>query len=462
MAVRVCYFLEEHNMNKKHHSIGTALVTSALLMAVLSTSHAETKQMYGKKSLKVDDTNLKTAVQMIEEGKHIFRFDTFGDESFWGGQLRLHEAIAGKDNGGVGPGVSPVVALSLGLKVDVDALPKKLRKKIKRGRIDLEDPATTLALLKLNAVIGIKGIFDPLDQLESVGITCALCHSNVDDSFAPGIGHRLDGWASRDLNVGAIIASAPDLTPFATLLGVDQQTVRDMLLSWGPGKFDDGVVLDGRLIKPDGSPAAPLIPPAFGLAGVNLHTWTGWGGVSHWNALIAVLAMGGEGRFFDPRLRDSSKFPIAAAHGFDDIRIEPKMDKVTAKLPALHLYQLSLTAPKPPEDSFDQLAAQRGEKIFNSKAQCYVCHVPPLFTEPGWNIRKPEEIGIDAFQAERSPDSGYRTTPLKGLWTHTKGGFYHDGRFATLSDVVEHYNGFFGLDLEDTEKNDLVEYMKSL
>ena len=304
--------------------------------------------------------------------------------------------------------------------------------------------------------------FDPFGQIESIGITCALCHSEVDDSFAPGIGRRLDGWASRDLNVGAIIAAAPDLTPFATLLGVDQQTVRDVLLSWAPGKFDDGVVLDGRVLKPDGSPAAPLIPPAFGLAGVNLHTWTGWGGVSHWNALIAVLAMGGEGRFFDPRLRDASKFPIAAANGFDDVRIDPARDQVTAKLPALHIYQLSLTAPKPPQDSFDHLAAKRGEQLFNGKAQCYVCHVPPLFTEPGWNIRKPEEIGIDAFQAERSPDGGYRTTPLKGLWTHTRGGFFHDGRFVTLDEVIEHYNGFFELQLDDTEKHYLVAYLMSL
>lgn len=413
-------------------------------------------------SEKGSKNNLINTIKTIKKGKHIFRYDTFGNESFWGDQLRLHEAIAGEANGGVGPGVSPETALSLGLKVDVKALPKKLRKQLKRGQVDLTSPATTLALLKLNAVIGVRGDFGDHGQFRSMGITCALCHTQVDDSFAPGIGKRLDGWANRDLNVGAIIAAAPDLSPFATLLSTDEATVRTVLNSWGPGKFDAELLLDGKAFRPDGKPAATLIPPAFGLAGVNLHTWTGWGSVAHWNALVAVLEMGGQGNFYDPRLNDDNKFPIAAANGFGNIRVEPEQDKVTAKLPALHMYQLSLTSPKAPDDNLNKHAIRRGKNLFNGKAQCSSCHVPPLYTEPGWNLHKASEIGIDDFQAKRSPDEGYRTAPLKGLWTHHKGGFYHDGRFATLQDVIEHYNDFFGLELKAIEKRDLEIFINSL
>jgi len=406
--------------------------------------------------------NLKSAIRMIKEGKQIFRHDTFGNERFWGGQLRLHEAIAGKDQGGVGSGVSPKTALALGLKVDVNRLPKSLRKQLKNGQVDLDAPAVTLALLKLDAVVGVKGRFDINGQISSMGITCALCHTQVDNSFAPGIGRRLDGWANRDLNVGAIIAAAPNLSPFASLLGTDESTVRTVLNSWGPGKFDAELLLDGKAFRPDGKPAATLIPPAFGLAGVNLHTWTGWGSVAHWNALVAVLEMGGQGNFYDPRLNDDQKFPIAAANGFGDIRVPADQDLVTAKLPALHMYQLSLQAPKPDDDSLDEYAVKRGEKLFNGKANCASCHVPPLYTEPGWNLHTPEEIGIDSFQSDRSPDEGYRTAPLKGLWTHNKGGFYHDGRFATVLDVINHYDQFFELQLQDKEKLDLQEFVNSL
>jgi len=203
-----------------------------------------------------------------------------------------------------------------------------------------------------------------------------------------------------------------------------------------------------------------LLPPAFGLARVNMHTWTGWGSVTHWNAFVAVLEMHGQGTFYDPRLNDATKFPIAASAGFGNVRHDP--DLVTAKLAALHLYQLALPAPKPPEGSFDQAAATRGQALFVGKAECAVCHVPPLYTEPGWNMHTPAEIGIDDFQANRSPDGRYRTAPLKGLWTHTKGGFYHDGRFATLLDVVNHYNDHFQLNLGEQEKSDLVEFLKSL
>ena len=409
---------------------------------------------------------------LIAEGKQIFRYDTFGDEAFWGGQLQLHKAIEGEQFGGVGPGVSPATALSVGLKVDVKALPYSLRRQLRWGKVDLNDPAVTLALLKLNAVVGVTGFFNSDGSLSSIGIQCALCHSTVDDSFAPGIGKRLDGWANRDLNVGAIIALSPDLSALQTLLAVDRDTVVAVLNSWGPGKFDAELVLDGKAFNPqqvtDGVvtgtnvPGATLLPPAFGLAGVNLHTWTGWGSVPYWNAFVANIEMHGQGNFYDPRLDNAAQFPIAAANGFGHIQISENEDLITPKLPALHAYQISLLAPLPPDGSFDPAAAARGDALFEGKAQCASCHVPPLYTEPGWNLHMPEEMGIDSFQADRSPDLRYRTSPLKGLWTHTKGGFYHDGRFATLIDVVNHYDTLFSLGLTDSEKSDLVEYLKSL
>ena len=407
----------------------------------------------------VNDPVSKDALKQIALGRQTFRFRTFGDEAFWGGALRLHEAIAGEANGGVGAGVSPADALDLGLKVDVDALPARLRQQLRREEVNLNDPATTIALLQLNAVVGVKGFFTN-GTLRAVGITCALCHSTVNNSFAPGIGDRLDGWANRDLNVGAIVAAAPNVQPIAELLGTDQATVRQVLLSWGPGKFDAELLLDGKAFQPDGRSAATLLPPAFGLAGVNLHTWTGWGSVTHWNAFVANIEMNGKGVFYDPRLNNAAQFPIAARAGFGNIRNQP--DLVTPHLAALHVYQLALRAPKPPADSFNAAAAARGETLFNGSARCATCHVPPIFTEPGWNLHLPSEIGIDSFQADRSPDRRYRTSPLKGLWTHQKGGFYHDGRFATLLDVINHYNLFFGLGLTDAQKSDLAEYLKSL
>jgi hypothetical protein len=412
--------------------------------------------------LRFHDPVKQAAAAMIDEGRQTFRFDTFGDEAFWGGMLKLHQAIAGAANGGVGPGVDPTTALTVGLKVDVQALPFGLIRRLKRGEVDLTDPATTLALLKLNAVVGVTGFFGKSGKLESMGIQCAFCHSTVDDSFAPGIGRRLDGWANRDLNVGAIIALAPDLSAFANLLGVSQDTVRTVLNSWGPGKFDAELILDGKAFRPDGKPAATLIPPAFGLAGVNLHTWTGWGSVPHWNAFVANLDMRGMGTFYDPRLDDADRFPIAAKNGFGHIVTPPGEDRVSPKLPALHVYQLSILAPRPPRGSFDKEAAERGGELFVGKAKCASCHVPPTFTEPGWNLHTPAEVNVDDFQAQRSPDRRYRTAPLRGLWTHTKGGFYHDGRFATLLDVVNHYDGFMNLALSEDEKNDVVEYLKSL
>lgn len=398
---------------------------------------------------------------MMEQGREIFRYDTFGDEAFWGDTLQLHQAIAGEAFGGVGAGVSPSTALAVGLKVDVEALPEELVAQLQQGEVNLEDPATTLALLQLDAVVGVQGIFDEAGTLQSVGVTCALCHSTVDDSFAPGIGHRLDGWANRDLDVGTIIGLAPDLSALTTLLEVDEATVKQVLASWGPGKFDAELTLDGKAFRENGESAAVLLPPAYGLAGVNLATWTGgWGTVTYWNAFVANLEMHGQGTFYDPRLDDADQFPVAAKAGLGHKQAEE--DLITPKLAPLHLYQLALPAPTPPEGSFDQAAALRGEAVFAGKANCTQCHVPPLYTEPGWNTHKASEIGIEDFQANRSPDQSYRTAPLRGLWAHQEGGFYHDGRFATLQEVVEHYDTFFALDLTEEEMNDLIEFLKSL
>ena len=394
------------------------------------------------------------------QGKQTFRFDTFGDQAFWGGTLHLNDAIAGAANGGVGPGVSPKTALSVGLKVDVDALPAAVRAAIAAGQVDLDDPAVTLTLLKLNSVVGVKGFFDSSGRLNSVGIECALCHSTVDNSFAPGIGHRQDGWANRDLNVGAIIGLSPNLQPIASLLHTDVATVHKVLDAWGPGKFDAELFLDGKAFQPNGTSAATLIPPAFGLAGVNLHTWTGWGSIPYWNAFVAVLEMHGQGTFFDSRLDNAAQFPIAAENHFG--HVTAPVDLVSPKLPGLQAYQLALKAPTPPKGSFDPMAAARGKTLFNGKAECSTCHVPPTFTEPGWNLHPGSEIGIDSFEADRSPTHMYRTSPLAGLWSHQKGGFFHDGRFPDLLSVVKHYDATFHLGLTAQQENDLVQYLLSI
>jgi hypothetical protein len=403
----------------------------------------------------------ETAVlEKYRDGKQIFRYETFGDEVFWGDKLQLHLAIAGEANGGIGAGVSPATALSLGLKVDVDALPRSLQKKIQRGQVDLNDPAVTLALLKLDSVIGLTGFFDSAGQIQSLGIQCALCHSVTDDSFAPGIGHRLDGWPNRDLDVGSIVAASPDLSFFSGLLGVSDDTVRTVLRGWGRGKFDAFLHLDGKATRPDGAPAAVLIPPLFDLQGVGQMTWNGFSGMSAWVPLVINLEMFGQGIFSDRRLSDATQFPIAAANGFSRIRHTP--DLVTDKLPALLTYVEAIPAPRPPRHSYDRAAAERGKALFEGEARCSNCHVPPLYTLPGFNVVPASVIGIDSFQADRSPNHGYRPPPLKGVFTREKGGFFHDGRFATLADVVAHFNTQFSLALTPEEQSDLVQFLKSL
>jgi hypothetical protein len=413
-----------------------------------------------KKGEGFDAEIVSHAQALLAEGKKIFRYDTFGSEAFWGDTLELHKAIAGAKNGGVGPGVSPKTALSVGLKVDVEALPESLQKQIKEDKVDLDDPATTIALLKLNAVVGVTAFVNPDGSVKSIGLQCAFCHSTVDDSFAAGIGKRLDGWANRDLNVGAIVSLAPNLKPFTDLLGVDVDAVKKVLASWGPGRFDAELDKDGKAFRPDGKQAGTLIPPAFGLAGVNLHTWTGFGSVPYWNAYVGATEMHGSGTYFDSRLNDKTQFPVAVKSGSWNTRGIP--DKLTSKLAALHFYQLSIPAPKAPRGSYDQAAFQRGKAIFDGPGKCATCHVPPLFTEPGNNLHAPEEMGVDSFQADRSPTHMYRTAPLAGLWSHQKGGFYHDGRFATLLDVVDHYDKRLGLNLSDRDKQNVVEYLKGI
>jgi hypothetical protein len=447
--------------------------------AINEQFHRSLSRLGGESDIRL----IENIARMIDEGRRTFRFDTFGDEAFWGDRLRLHQAIAGERLGGVGPGISLRDALKLGLKVDVDRLPKSLIVQLRTRRVNLDDPAVTLALLKLQAILGVTGFFNSDGSLRSVGLQCSLCHSTVDNSLTFGIGCLMDGWANRDQDIGALVALAPNLDPIAEMLEVEVPKVSQVLKSWGPGKFDAELFLDGKLSNPqqvtDGVvtgtnvPGATMIPNAFGLAGFNQHTWTGaWGTVTYWNALVANLELRGIGTFFDPRLDNVEQFPIAARNRFGHVRTPPDEDRITSKLPALHFYQLALPAPKPKAGrDFDPTAAGRGNELFVGKARCNDCHVKPLWTEPGWNLHKPEEIGIDSFQADRGPDGVYKTQNLAALFVRelglfmrpeNKGRFYHDGRFKTLLDVVKHYNIHFNLGLTDEEKRDLVEYLKSL
>lgn len=456
------------------------LLLSSTLLFVCALLYSCSSSLYSaKKNPKLKDQSINQATgrkeydgykrqarresrKLRKEGKKIFRYDTFGDEAFWSDTLRLHEFIAGDKFGGKGPGLTPMQALELGLKVDKKKLTPPVVLATRLGLIPFDSPFITMVLLKVNSVVGVKARFKGLlsFQLESVGITCALCHSTTDNAVGPGIGKRLDGWPNRDLDVGKIAASAPKIEYFADKLGINVEELLKVLHSWGPGKYDAEFNQDGIGFRPDGKTAATLLPAAFGMAGVNLHTYGGWGSVTHWNAYVSNTQMYGQGRFFDPRLNDPLKYPLAVKNGTWNIK--DSVDLISDKLAALHFYQLSLPAPKTPKRLYNEQAALRGEAIFNGKAKCANCHVPPLFTEPGHNMHKPEEIGIDDFQAKRGPEGMYRTTPLRGLFTRMKGGFYHDGRFADLMAVVNHYDGFMQLNLSDKEKKDLIEYLKSL
>jgi mono/diheme cytochrome c family protein len=373
--------------------------------------------------------------QTLRDGQAIFRFDTFGDEQLWTDVLRMNEAIAAVD---------PATALSVGLKVDVDALPPSLIAALRAGQVDLTDPAVTIALLRLDAVVGVKGTVSDTGELTRVGVTCALCHSSVDNSFAPGIGKRLDGWANSDLNVGAIVALSPAL---------DDATKAEFRM-WGPGKYDPRHhAFDGTNIIPLNSPTIPVvIPPIYGLKGVGFATYTADGDISYWNSYVGVGQMGGHGTFIDPRI---------------GLRIVQTPDLVTPKLPALLAYQLSLRAPDAPKGSVDHAAASRGRRLFRNEARCASCHQGPTYTDvlSGPDPRVPflhdaAEVGTDPGYARRTATGQYRTTPLRGLVRHAP--YFHDGSAADLLAVVNHYDRQFGLHLTDAQKADLVEFLKSL
>lgn len=363
---------------------------------------------------------------MIAEGRNIFRFDTFGDETFWSDTLRMHEVIRSA--------VDPLTALSVGLKVDAEALPPEVVAGILDTSIPLDDPSTTVTLIKLNAVVGVKGEVDEEGVLTRVGITCALCHSTVDNSFQAGIGRRLDGWPNRDLNVGAIInlSPAPELTPAA----------REVYGGWGPGMYDPRFNLDGQNFP-------VVIPPAFGLRHVAKEIYTGDGPVSYWNAYVAITQMRGHGHFVDARI------------GVDEDNTPP--DLVTSKLEALRVYQFSLESPAP--GSFDAAAAGRGRKVFKGDGGCDQCHLGTTYTDVNaGRLHSPSEVGQSGDYALRSATKKYRTTPLRGLWNppQLQGPYFHDGTAATLADVVQHYVDHFNLSLTAQQRSDLVEYLKSL
>jgi len=304
--------LGENEMQNKTMIIAAA-VGVGLFGVAIATSAPRAQTARAQKGLQAGIA--RHAQIMLEEDRKTFRYDTFGSEAFWGDALQLHTAIAGEKNGGVGPGVSPKTALSVGLKVDADALPAALKKQLAAGRVNLDDPATTIALLKLNAVVGVTTFANADGSVRSMGIQCAFCHSTVDNSFAPGIGKRLDGWANRDLNVGAIVSLAPNLKPFTDLLGVDVATVKKVLASWGPGRYDAFLNKDSKAFGADGRQAGTLIPPAFGLAGVDLATSTGSGSVTYWNAYVGVTQMHGSGTYFDARFNNKDQYPISAKSG---------------------------------------------------------------------------------------------------------------------------------------------------
>jgi mono/diheme cytochrome c family protein len=357
-----------------------------------------------------------------DDGQCIFRHDTFGDEQLWTDVLRLHEVVAT---------LPPTAALGVGLKVDSDAVPPDVL-----AEADLTDPATTVALIGLDAVVGVRGVVED-GELTRIGITCALCHSTVDDTVTAGVGRRLDGWPNRDLDPGAILALTPGLPALAKQLGVDPKAARSALESWGPGRYD-------ARFNQDTESHPVLIPPAYGLADVELETYTGEGTVSYWNAYVAVTQMGAHGNFVDERL------------GLD-IRQEP--DRVTPMLPALRDYQLSIEAPSPPADSFDADAAARGAALFAGKAGCAGCHSGASFTDAP-ALHAAAETGMETNEARRSVSGSYRTTPLRGAWQHPP--YFHDGSAATLADVVAHYDEVLELGLTSDQRADLEQYLRSL
>ena len=370
----------------------------------------------------------------VMTGQEIFRFDTFGDEQLWTDVLQMHQVVQN---------LPPATALALGLKIDVEALPDEIIAALRAGDVDLTNPAVTVELIRLNAVVGVKGTVQN-GQLTSLGITCALCHSSVDDSFAPSIGRRTDGWANVDLNVGAIVAESP-------VLGAD---LKAEFRRWGPGKYDPRHhVFDGKSLRILNSPSLPIvIPPVYGLRNVGFETFTADGPISYWNAYVGIGQMGGKGNFSDPRI---------------GLTIEQSPDLVTPKLPALLDYQLKLRAPVPPRNSLDERAVARGRRLFRTEAGCATCHQGTTYTDVLTSPRStqpflhaPAETGMDPRYAQRTATRMYRTTPLRGLLQHPP--YFHDGSARTLVDVVNHYDKVLKLGLSAGQKADLVEFLKSL
>ena len=373
-----------------------------------------------------EDGPTEPSPEVIAQGKSIFRFDTFGDETFWTDTLRMHEVVET---------VPPTTALAVGLKVDADTLPPEVLQAIQAGQVDLSDPATTVTLLKLGAVVGLKATVDANNRITRLGTTCALCHSTVDDRIADGIGSRRDGWPNLDLNPGAIIALSPALS----------EAQKAVYNSWGAGRYDARYNFDG-LNGPT------VIPPAYGLRGVNSITFTGDGkDPAYWNRYVGVTQMHGHGSFSEPRL---------------GINVQNPPDMISSKLPALQAYQLSLNAPTPPAGSFDAAAAARGRAVFTGAGQCSTCHVGALLTDANSRLHAPSEVvsepepGGAPSAAARSATKMYRTTPLRALALHPP--YFHNGVAPTLEAVVDLYNTKKGLGLTAQQQSDLVQYLKSL
>jgi cytochrome c553 len=402
-------------------ALSIAVAASMLLIAGCSSDETSVLEATPASSAERSPENSA----LVADGKQIFRFETYNDETFWTDTLHLQEAIR--------KAVSPTVALSVGLKVDADALPAAIKAGIGNGTVDLKDPATTVALLKLGAVVGVVGHVNERNTLTGVGITCAFCHSTVDNSFAPGIGRRLDGWPNRDLNVGAIVALSPVIT-------AAQKAVYQ---SWGPGKYDPRFNVDGKNMP-------VVIPPAFGLRNVEREIYTGDAPISYWNAYVAITQMHGHGQFADQRI---------------GVSVNNSPELVAPKLPALRAYQLSLVKPAPVVGAFDAEAARRGRMLFDGAAKCASCHVGSTFTDVNQGVlHTPAQVGQSAAYAARSATKQYRTTPLRGLWhpPQLKGPYFHDGSAVTLNSVVEHYMRVQSLVLTAAQRADLVEYLKSL
>jgi mono/diheme cytochrome c family protein len=415
--------------------IGLASSVFVLVLTFVMSGFGQAPSPHARRDTEGDRDQQEDRRIKNQDGQAIFRYDTFGDEQLWTSVLRMHEPIATVD---------PVTALSVGLKVDVDALPAATVAALRAGQVDLTNPAVTTELLRLDAVVGVKGTVDQMGQLTTIGVTCALCHSTVDNSLTRGIGKRLDGWANLDLNVGAIVALSPALP----------DALKAEFRTWGPGKYDPRHhAFDGTNLLSLNSPSLPIvIPSIYGLKGVGFETFTADGPISYWNAYVGVGQMGGHGNFIDPRI---------------GLSITQAPDLVTSKLPALLEYQLTLRAPEPPSGSFDKEAAKRGKQLFRNEAACATCHQGPTYTDVLTGPSKavpflhdPAEVGMDPAYAARTATGKYRTTPLRGLWQHAP--YFHDGSAPDLLAVVNHYDRLFALHLSDSQKADLVEFLKTL